>query len=287
MWEKGDRFDAVKVAELALLDTAVRRDPERVRELLHPDFVEIGRSGRRWTRGETIAALESEHERVAPEADEWLFNEVSPSVVLVTYRITAGGSISRHASFWDISGITPVMRYHQGTVVGRSMTTSHSGVDRRSLSIRDRRERDVREIVSWVPDAAALHLFSGPRLVWPLTPEQLQNMAPVGGLTASVVVSPSGDLVGHFDLTIDESVARLGRVIVKPALRGRGLASAVLDLALAEARRLGADVIRLNVVSSNEPAIRAYRRAGFTAADAIPDRPDVTVMERQLIAPSF
>lgn len=117
MWETGDRFDAVKAAELALLDSEVRRDPDRVRELLHPEFVEIGRSGRRWTRSATIAALESEHERVAPETDEWLFNEVSPSLVLVTYRIAGGAASSRHASLWEVSGGTPMMRYHQGTLI--------------------------------------------------------------------------------------------------------------------------------------------------------------------------
>lgn len=81
MWETGDRFNAVKAAELALLDSAVRRDPERVRELLHPDFVEIGRSGRRWTMNATIAALEAETSRIEPETDEWVFNEVSPSLI--------------------------------------------------------------------------------------------------------------------------------------------------------------------------------------------------------------
>lgn len=117
MWETGDRFNAVKAAELALLDSAVRRDPERVRELLHPDFVEIGRSGRRWTMNATIAALEAETSRIEPETDEWVFNEVSPSLILVTYRITGGAGNSRHASLWDVSGAIPMMRYHQGTPI--------------------------------------------------------------------------------------------------------------------------------------------------------------------------
>ncbi|WP_431802099.1 DUF4440 domain-containing protein [Microbacterium sp. bgisy203] len=117
MWETGDRFDAVKSAELALLDSEVRHDPNRVRELLHPDFVEIGRSGRRWTMNATIAALEAETSRIEPETDEWLFNEVSPSLILVTYRITGRDGSSRHASLWDVSGIAPVIRYHQGTLV--------------------------------------------------------------------------------------------------------------------------------------------------------------------------
>lgn len=117
MWESGDRFDAVMAAELELLDDAFRHDPDRVRELLHPDFAEIGRSGRRWTRDEIIASLEAERGRVAPETDEWLFNEVAPTLVVVTYRITAATGRSRHASLWDVSGIAPMIRYHQGTTL--------------------------------------------------------------------------------------------------------------------------------------------------------------------------
>lgn len=86
-----------------------------MRDLLHPDFVEIGRSGRRWTRDETIAALQAEQGRLKPQTDEWSFNEVAPNLVLVTYRITTAGGRSRHASLWDVSGAAPVARYHQGT----------------------------------------------------------------------------------------------------------------------------------------------------------------------------
>ncbi|MBZ4487142.1 nuclear transport factor 2 family protein [Microbacterium sp. cx-55] len=110
-------FRAVKAAELELLDGTVRRDPVRVRELLHADFIEIGRSGRRWTRDETVAALASENEHLTPQTDEWSFIEVAPTLILVTYRITGTGGSSRHSSLWDVGGPGPVIRYHQGTVV--------------------------------------------------------------------------------------------------------------------------------------------------------------------------
>jgi len=159
-------------------------------------------------------------------------------------------------------------------------------IDDAPLRVRARDERDVHEIVEWITDAAALHLFSGPGLTWPLTTGQLQSMSAIDGLTAWVVVEPSEGLLGHFDLTVDGPVARLGRVIVNPALRGRGRAIALVDLALAQARQLGAETIRLNVIRTNEPAIRTYRRAGFVAVPGDPDRADVTVMERRLVAAS-
>lgn len=117
MWESGERFRAVKAAEIELLDGAARRDVARVGHLLHADFVEIGRSGRRWNRDETIAALAGEQGRVEPTTDEWLFNEIAPGVVLVTYRLATPTVRSRHSSIWDTSGQAPVLRYHQGTVI--------------------------------------------------------------------------------------------------------------------------------------------------------------------------
>lgn len=159
-------------------------------------------------------------------------------------------------------------------------------LDEGSLSARGRDVRDVLEVIGWVPDPAALYLFSGSRLEWPLTASQLQDMGATEGLTPLVAVSSSGGLVGHFDLTIDGSVARLGRLIVNPALRGRGLAIRVVDLAIAEAQRFGVEVVRLNVISTNEPAVRAYRRAGFTVVEGASERADVTVMERRVAARS-
>lgn len=111
------RFRAVRAAELALLDPHVRRDAARVDELLHPDFSEIGRSGRLWNRAEIIAALGREEGRIVPEADEWAFDAVAPDLVLVTYRLRTQGGTSRHASLWDVGGSSPRIRFHQGTVL--------------------------------------------------------------------------------------------------------------------------------------------------------------------------
>jgi ribonuclease HI len=92
MWESGDRFQGIKDAEVALLGSDVRRDSREVDRLLHSDFVEIGRSGRRWTRGEIVVALLAEEAREKPTTDEWLFSEIAPGLVLVTYRLRVGAS---------------------------------------------------------------------------------------------------------------------------------------------------------------------------------------------------
>ncbi|MFT3797337.1 DUF4440 domain-containing protein [Microbacterium sp.] len=98
-----------------------RRHPDRLEALLHPEFVEIGRSGWRWTRAEIIASLLSEPPRARPTTDEWQFATIAPGLVLVTYRIAALAGTSRHSSLWDVSGAHPVIRFHQGTAVSEGL----------------------------------------------------------------------------------------------------------------------------------------------------------------------
>lgn len=110
-------FDTVRSAEEALLTSEVRRDPERMRRLLHPDFVEIGRSGHRWTRDSIIAALAGEANRVPTATDEWSYTAIAPNLVMVHYVIRGTGNDSRHSSLWDVSTGSPVLRFHQGTII--------------------------------------------------------------------------------------------------------------------------------------------------------------------------
>lgn len=106
-------LESVRAAEESLRSSAVRCDPSRVRDRLHQDFVEIGRSGRRWSRDEIVAALSSESERAATETDEWHFSELA----LITYLIRGTDGDSRHSSIWSSSGGRLQMLFHQGTFI--------------------------------------------------------------------------------------------------------------------------------------------------------------------------
>lgn len=116
MWEADSaEYASVKDAELALLSSAVRQDHSRLSSLLSSDFAEIGRSGRRWTYPEIVAALQNEKPEDAPATSEWLFNRVSSNLVLVNYRIHHADHNSWHTSLWEIT--EPVLCFHQGTVI--------------------------------------------------------------------------------------------------------------------------------------------------------------------------
>lgn len=80
----------------------------------------------------------------------------------------------------------------------------------------------------------------------------------------------SGDLIGYGEVWVDaeEDEAELARLVIDPALRGRGHGRLLTTLLTAEARRLGFSDIWLRVVPENAPAIACYRAAGFSRATA-------------------
>ncbi|KAA9086964.1 nuclear transport factor 2 family protein [Microbacterium radiodurans] len=65
-----DVIAVVRAAEIDLLSSDTRHDARRVRSLLHPDFREIGRSGRMWTRSDVLIELLEEPARRTPETDD-------------------------------------------------------------------------------------------------------------------------------------------------------------------------------------------------------------------------
>jgi ribonuclease HI len=104
--------------ELDLLQGPARHDERHLAAVLHDDFVEIGRSGRKWSKADVIDALLEEAGSADLVVDEWESTRLSSSLTLLTYRL--GGDAepqSRHSSLWDTSGPQPVLRFHQGTRV--------------------------------------------------------------------------------------------------------------------------------------------------------------------------
>lgn len=57
--------------------------------------------------------------------------------------------------------------------------------------------------------------------------------------------------------------AHINNLAVRPELRGRGFGLQMLEAVIAEARRLGAESLALEVRRSNVAAQRLYKRAGF------------------------
>lgn len=104
----------VEELERELLGPLVRGDIGRTAVLLHPDFMEIGSSGRVWTRDAMMMALEEDPgERTDIEilgADR-----IGADAVLLTYRSYARSGTTLRSSLWVLDGGRWRLRFHQGT----------------------------------------------------------------------------------------------------------------------------------------------------------------------------
>lgn len=90
---------------------------------------------------------------------------------------------------------------------------------------------------------------------------------------ALMVAEVDGRVAGAFHLTIIQYVAYRGgrvaqieNVIVDPDHRGRGLGEAMMQWAIAEARRRGCFRVQLTTNKVRKRAHRFYERLGFTAS---------------------
>ncbi len=104
----------VVALEQELLTPSVRAEPLRAGELLHPDFEEIGASGRHWSRKDVLELLRDEP--FAPvEVQVISLAQVDKDTALLTYRsVTRTGSALR-SSVWLRQQGQWRLRHHQGT----------------------------------------------------------------------------------------------------------------------------------------------------------------------------
>lgn len=106
--------------ERTLWDPRSRNDPDVVDRLLHPDYLEVGSTGRMWTRQEILEPVGD----FTAELTDFATAEIGPGVLLVTYtsvvhelsgidEVTEGRV--KRSSLWLHSDGQWRLRYHQGT----------------------------------------------------------------------------------------------------------------------------------------------------------------------------
>ncbi|MEU3692778.1 nuclear transport factor 2 family protein [Streptomyces narbonensis] len=125
MTQHPDIAEAI-AGELRLLDPAVRLSRELADELLDPEFVEVGASGRQWTYEEMLAALPdmagSTEDGTHYEPSGFTGVLLAPGLVHVRFETVRDGHRARRSSLWrrapGAAADAPLrMYYHQGTPV--------------------------------------------------------------------------------------------------------------------------------------------------------------------------
>lgn len=123
----------------------------------------------------------------------------------------------------------------------------------------------------WFDNERELAQWGGPGFSHPLDASQLAPLLQAGHgdrpeRLCWMAEDESSSPVGHVQLVYDwqNGVARIARVVLAPAMRGKGFAAPMLKLVLDKAFSEEAiDRVELNVYTWNEPAIRTYAKLGF------------------------
>jgi hypothetical protein len=111
-------FELLERLEEELWREETRFDEKRMREIIAPDFIEFGRSGRIYMREDSLAAPRQPIDAVLPLPD-FGARLLHPDVAQVTYNsaVTYDGAVqyARRSSIWSRTPSGWVLKFHQGT----------------------------------------------------------------------------------------------------------------------------------------------------------------------------
>jgi RimJ/RimL family protein N-acetyltransferase len=132
---------------------------------------------------------------------------------------------------------------------------------------------DIDRLINWIPSLEALRMWTASSFGFPLTREHLEGhmreSAELGDRLLFKAVDPDeGKVIGHIELgAIDHRnrSLRLGRVLLDPQARGRGLGTGMMRSALTLSFETMFQMhrVELGVFDVNPRAIACYERAGF------------------------
>jgi len=114
-------LDELKRLEVELHHPGVRCSRERLQQLLHQEFHEVGRSGKRYDRETVITYLVSQNLRSTVLSTDFQVFRLGETCALLTYRSATAESDERfvqnalRSSVWLRTLTGWQMYYHQGT----------------------------------------------------------------------------------------------------------------------------------------------------------------------------
>ncbi|MFC7302914.1 DUF4440 domain-containing protein [Streptomyces monticola] len=130
MPEKSPAVEAAIESELRLLAPEVRRSPELLGSLLHPEYTEIGASGRRWDRETIIAALTGQQEpgKRPITTSRMRGVQLADDLVHLTFDTDNNGRLSHRSSLWRSTDRGWLLWFHQGTPFARDTAVVDTAV---------------------------------------------------------------------------------------------------------------------------------------------------------------
>jgi hypothetical protein len=115
----------LQTLEVELHHPGVRCNRERLEQLLHPDFHEVGRSGQAYIRETIINFLSSQDSQPIVVSEGFAVAKLGSETALLTYRsahVDSTNTLVNHtlrSSLWIKTDVGWQLRYHQGTAAAQ------------------------------------------------------------------------------------------------------------------------------------------------------------------------
>ena len=124
------------------------------------------------------------------------------------------------------------------------------------------------ELMSWFSSEDELNLWSGPNFRYPFDLSSFKSDLKLDTLKSFSLISNEGDFLAFGQYYLRLGMCHLGRLVVNPNLRGKGIASHLIkQLSIFGKSDLRTDSCSLFVLGHNESAIQAYTKLGFSMAE--------------------
>ena len=116
-------LDILRKLEVETHQPHVRADHSQLARILHPNFIEVGRSGIVYSRDSVLAEFMNHPPSYRVWSQDFHLERLGEGVALLTYRtahVADDGTLERHtmrASLWQSTEQGWQLRFHQGTPV--------------------------------------------------------------------------------------------------------------------------------------------------------------------------
>ena len=135
-------------------------------------------------------------------------------------------------------------------------------------------DADMEELMTWLPDAAAVDLWSGPKFRYPFTRRSFRKDCRWSELASYRLQDSRSTFAAFGQISERHDRVHFARLITNPVLRGCGVGGRLLQhLIDAAGSQYDYEECGLFTYRHNAPALRCYQSAGFLIADYPKDAP--------------
>ncbi len=126
-------------------------------------------------------------------------------------------------------------------------------------------DNNLLEMMSWFESEEDLKIWSGPNFRFPFDFASFKQDLKLESLKSFALVSTESNLLGFGQYYERLNKCHLGRLVVSPDHRGKGIAPRLIEKLISTGTKdLNTKLISLFVLEHNEIAMRTYERLGFS-----------------------